>query len=95
MKLVLAIIQKAHSDQVLDALTDGGFRATRLASTGGFRREGNTTLIIGVDDPQVDPLLALLRGTVARQAGAPAQSRDGSGGRGAVFVLPLADSFQL
>ena len=95
MKLVLAIIQKAHTDQVLDALTDGGFRATRLASTGGFRREGNTTLIIGVDDPQIDPLIALLRTTVAHQAGSPTPPRDGSSGQGAVFVLPLTDSFQL
>ena len=60
MKLVLGIVQKADTDAVLDALTEGGYRATRLASTGGFRREGNTTLIMGVDDHQVDPLIRQL-----------------------------------
>ena len=91
MKLVLAIVQKSQTDSVLDALTDGGFRATRLASTGGFRREGNTTLIIGVRDEQVDPLMRLLQKTVAEAGGAA----DPTSGRGAAFVLPLADSFQL
>ncbi len=95
MKLVLAIIQKTHADLVLDALTAGGFRATRLASTGGFRREGNTTLIIGVGDEQVEPLIQLLRRSVGRNISQPVGPADGSTGRGALFVLPLADSFQL
>ncbi len=95
MKMVLAIIQKTHTDVVLDALTAGGFRATRLASTGGFRREGNTTLIIGVGDEQVDPLIQLLRRSVGRTSSQPGGPADASSGRGALFVLPLADSFQL
>ena len=93
MKLVLTIIQKSDTDAVLDALTAGGFRATRLASTGGFRREGNTTLIIGVPDEQVDPLIGVLRNTVGR--GANRGPAPAAGGRGALFVLPLSDSFQL
>jgi len=91
--MVLAVIQKGHTDVVLDALTEGGYRATRLASTGGFRREGNTTLIMGTEDTQVEQLITLLQTTVARAAGASAGSA--AAGRGAVFVLPLADSFQL
>ena len=95
MKLVLGIIQKGDTDLVLDALTGASYRATRLASTGGFRREGNTTLIIGVQDTQVDEVIGLLRETVAGRAGHAAPAADGSSGRGAVFVLPLSDSFQL
>jgi uncharacterized protein YaaQ len=84
MKMVMAIIAKQDTDTVLDTLLEGGYRTTRLASTGGFRREGNTTLLIGVEDTQVDPLIELLRRTVAR----PTNPQ----GRGAVFVLPL-DNF--
>ncbi|HUS13963.1 MAG TPA: cyclic-di-AMP receptor [Chloroflexia bacterium] len=95
MKMVLAIVQRAYTDPLLDALTENGYRATRLASTGGFRREGNTTLIIGTEDAQVDQLVELVRATVARAAGAPGPAGADSTGRGALFVLPLADSFQL
>jgi uncharacterized protein YaaQ len=85
MKMVMAIIAKQDTDTVLDTLLEGGYRTTRLASTGGFRREGNTTLLIGVEDTQVDPLIDLLRRTVAARPTNPQ-------GRGAVFVLPL-DNF--
>jgi len=95
MKLVLAIIQKAQTDVVLDALTENGYRATRLASTGGFRREGNTTLIMGTEDSQVDHLIRLMQATVARASGGSPAGGEGGAGRGALFVLPLVDSFQL
>jgi uncharacterized protein YaaQ len=91
--MVLAIVQKGYTDAVLDALTEGGYRATRLASTGGFRREGNTTLIMGTEDTQVDALISLLKTTVEQTAATHQHAT--ATGRGAVFVLPLAESFQL
>lgn len=53
MKLVVAIIQDKDTTRLLEALVRSGFRATKLASTGGFLREGNTTLLVGVDDNDV------------------------------------------
>lgn len=60
VKLVIAIIQDKDSGRLLGELTKGGFRATKLASTGGFLREGNTTLLIGVEDHQVDLVTGLV-----------------------------------
>ncbi|PNY82735.1 cyclic-di-AMP receptor [Deinococcus koreensis] len=56
MKLVLAIIQDADASALMRALTDHAFEVTKLASTGGFLREGNTTLMIGVSDERLDEL---------------------------------------
>lgn len=61
MKLVVAVIQDKDSHKLLAALTQDGFRATKLSSTGGFLREGNTTLLIGVDDEKVERVLAIIR----------------------------------
>lgn len=61
MKLVLAIVQEKDSARLMDALTEAGFQATMLASTGGFLRSGNATLLIGVEDPQVDRVLEVIR----------------------------------
>ena len=49
-KLVIAVVQNDDADNVVDALLDQDFRATRLASTGGFLRRGNTTLLVGADE---------------------------------------------
>ena len=48
MKLVIAIVQDEDAGRVVSALMDKGFGVTKLATTGGFLRAGNTTLISGV-----------------------------------------------
>ena len=45
MKLVLAIVQDDDAIDLIEELTDNNFRVTKLATTGGFLKSGNTTLI--------------------------------------------------
>ncbi|NLY09501.1 MAG: hypothetical protein GXZ11_06345 [Tissierellia bacterium] len=54
MKMILAIIQDSHVNVLAKALMDRDIRITRLASTGGFFKSGNSTLLIGVEDEQVE-----------------------------------------
>ena len=49
MKLVIAIIQNEDNQKLNNALVKEGFRSTRLATSGGFLRTGNTTVMIGVE----------------------------------------------
>lgn len=63
MKLVVAVIQDKDAHRLLEVLTRAGFRATKLASTGGFLREGNTTLLVGVEDEQMDRVVGLIQNT--------------------------------
>ena len=37
------------------------FRATKLASTGGFLKAGNTTFMIGVEDAKIPQLLNIIK----------------------------------
>ena len=90
-KLIIAVIQNEAADAVVDALLEAEFRATRLASTGGFLRRGNTTLMIGADEDQVDLVLDLIRRR-ARSGAAPAETSDGPQAAAAtVFVLDLEE----
>ena len=61
MKLVVAVIQDQDSNRLASALTKNNFRATKLASTGGFLRSGNTTFLVGVDDNRIPKLLDIIR----------------------------------
>ncbi len=61
MKLIFAIVRDSDSDNVTQALTAANFRITRIASTGGLLRRGVTTLLVGVEDNQVDAALQLMR----------------------------------
>lgn len=60
MKLVVAIVQDQDSHNLIEDLTDQKFRVTKLASTGGFLKAGNTTLLIGVEDSQVEAVKKII-----------------------------------
>jgi uncharacterized protein YaaQ len=59
-RLIFAIVQDFDADRLLSGLSAHGFRATRVASTGGYLRAGNSTLLLGVPAAEVPACLALL-----------------------------------
>jgi uncharacterized protein YaaQ len=61
MKLLVFVTDDAHADATVDALVEQGFRVTRLATTGGFLRRGNTTLLVGVEDHLVEQAQSLVK----------------------------------
>ena len=68
MKLVVAIVHSEDASALVDALTDKEYRVTRLQSTGGFLKQGNASMIVGVEENQVDDILGIIRETChARQ----------------------------
>lgn len=63
MKLMIVIVRDTDGDAVLQTLISQDFRVTRVASTGGFLRRGNVTLLIGVETEKVDGVFDILRET--------------------------------
>ncbi|MDO4431970.1 MAG: cyclic-di-AMP receptor [Aerococcaceae bacterium] len=61
MKLVVAIVQDQDQYVLSNAFYDAGIRATKLSSTGGFLRAGNTTFIIGIEEERVEEVLKLIQ----------------------------------
>ncbi len=64
MKMIIVIAKDHLTDALTRALTSGQYRVTGIASTGGFMRSGVATLLIGVEDGQVDSAIELIRQTV-------------------------------
>lgn len=63
MKMIVAIVQDRDTASLLERLTAAGHRTTKLASSGGFLQRGNTTVLIGTEDGQVDRVVGLIRET--------------------------------
>lgn len=103
MKLVIAVVQDKDSSRLSNALVKEGFRATKLASTGGFLKAGNTTFIIGLEDERVAEVLQVIRNNckTREQLVTPVSPMGGSSdsyipfpvevqvGGAAVFVMPV------
>lgn len=60
MKLVMSIVSSDDADQLVDALTQAGYRATTISTTGGFLRQGNATIFVGTEDENVPEVLRLV-----------------------------------
>ena len=67
MKLLLAIVQDADVNFLMDALTENGYRVTRLSTTGGFLKKGNTTLLIGVEEEKLEEVLDIIEKNCKRR----------------------------
>ena len=63
MKLIMAIVQDKDSNRLAYEFIDANIRATKLSSTGGFLKAGNSTFIIGLEDERVQDALELIKKT--------------------------------
>ncbi|WP_096186131.1 cyclic-di-AMP receptor [Evansella halocellulosilytica] len=103
MKLIMAVVQDKDSNRLSDALIENDYRATKLASTGGFLKAGNTTFMIGTEDQHVDQVLQIIKDNCQsrEQLVAPISPMGGNAdsyvpypvevqvGGATVFVLPV------
>ena len=60
MKLVVCILHNRDKGKITDELVKAGFKFTVIGSTGGFLREGNTTLLIGVEEDELPALKSIV-----------------------------------
>jgi uncharacterized protein YaaQ len=81
MKLMIVIVHDTDDENVIQELVKQGYRVTRMASTGGFLRRGNVTLLIGVEEEKVEPVFDLLRETC--------RPADAAQHRATVFVVDM------
>ncbi|MBN2678059.1 MAG: cyclic-di-AMP receptor [Anaerolineaceae bacterium] len=82
MKLIIAIIPDNDTDQVSKKLTDDDLRVTLIASTGGFLKRGYSTMLLGLQEDQVDQACQLIREGCSPKEGSDKKS-------GTIFVLPV------
>ena len=60
MKMIIAIVQDEDSSRLVSGLMNEGYSVTKLATTGGFLRAGNTTLLMGVSDDKLDGAIKII-----------------------------------
>lgn len=67
MKMIIAIVQDDDEAVLNQSFQDNKIQATKLSTTGGFLRSGNTTFMIGIEDNQVAKVLELIKESSQRR----------------------------
>lgn len=108
MKLIIVVIQDKDANRLISALNEENLKTTKLATTGGFLKEGNTTLMIGCEDEYVDKTLRIIQNNCSQreQMVAPISPMGGNAdsyipkpvkievGGATVFILPVEAFYQ-
>jgi uncharacterized protein YaaQ len=63
VQLVVAIVQVEDADKLCRWLNAAGMRVTKIDTLGAFLAQRNTTLLVGVEENQIEGVLAAIRAT--------------------------------
>ncbi|MCR2044246.1 cyclic-di-AMP receptor [Anaerosalibacter massiliensis] len=92
MKLIISIVQDQDVSKVIKTLMENNHRVTKLASTGGFLKSGNTTLLIGVEDEKIDEVVETIE-ELCRGRKVENGNEDVEVGGATIFVIDI-DEFK-
>ena len=81
MKMIIVIVKDNDADKLTQSLTAENFRVTRIASTGGFLRSGVATLLIGVEDENVEAAIGVMHQSLGESVSGEK--------RATLFVVPV------
>lgn len=107
MKLMLIIVANEDANKVSKLLLKEKFFVTKLASTGGFLMNGNTTLLVGTENNQVERVVNLVSEcSKTRKQVIPSINPDEFGmfssypvevqvGGATIFVLDIANYYKI
>lgn len=89
-KMVMSVVHPEDAPALTKKLNQAGFRVTQVATRGGFLRQGNVNLMIGVDERDVDKVVDIIRDNTHQRARRGWWLRPGKHQEGAVaFVVDM------
>lgn len=105
MKMVMAVVQRDETENVLQGLIAAGHTATLLESRGGMLRQAWTTMFVAVKKEDVESVLHIIKsgctsdvsvesGTPDAGSTAPLSSAKAKVGEAVIFVWDL-DKFEV
>jgi len=89
VKLIIAIVHERDKQKVSEALLGIGQQFTVIATTGGFLRDGNISMLVGADDDRLDEVLGKIRGCCSTREQYVAQPPLDMVGAGGMLMNPI------
>lgn len=89
MKLVISIVQDDDALDLVDELNKKGYSVTKLATTGGFLKAGNTTLLVGVEEKKVDCVIDIIKDMCETRKGVVSSSESITEPGGVYIPYPM------
>ncbi|MBE6082087.1 MULTISPECIES: cyclic-di-AMP receptor [Tissierellales] len=92
MKLIIVIIHNEDENRLIKELIKNRYQATKLSSTGGFLKSGNTTLLVGAEDEKVEEIVDIIKSVCRKETKNKENRKDEQGGTN-IFIMNV-DKFR-
>ncbi|MDO5040819.1 MAG: cyclic-di-AMP receptor [Peptoniphilus sp.] len=56
MKMIIAIVQDKFIDELINRFQDEGIYVTKISTSGGFFKSGNSTLLLGCEEDMLQQI---------------------------------------
>jgi uncharacterized protein YaaQ len=90
VKLVICVVHNRDKGKITEELIRAGFKFTVISSTGGFLREGNTTLMLGIEESERSTLMELIaQNCMAREQIVNVMPVEAAPAAGAILSSPV------
>lgn len=67
MKLLFAIVNDDDARSIMCGLNENEISVTKISSTGGFLRGGNSTLMVGVENDKLDSAIEIIKSNAKKK----------------------------
>jgi uncharacterized protein YaaQ len=89
VKLAVCIVHNRDRNRLNERMVEAGFKFTVIGSTGGFLREGNTTVLVGIEDHEAETLKSIVAGSCSSRDQVVTIAPVESGPSGGIPATPL------
>ncbi|WBW49758.1 cyclic-di-AMP receptor [Peptoniphilus equinus] len=94
MKMMIAIVQDKFIDKLMSTFYDAEIYVTKIASSGGFFKNGNTTLLLGAEEENLEKVYKIFREITEAEEVDTARGRVQVSGA-TIFVVDVEDSLRI
>lgn len=90
LKLIIAIVHDEDSGRIIDEFNTNNLKITKMCSTGGFMKSGNSTLLSGIQDDKVEKAVSIIENNTRKREGViDINSYKVSTGKATIFITDI------
>lgn len=94
MKMIIAIVQDKFIDELIETFLDEDIHVTKVSSSGGFFKSGNSTLMIGCEDEQLKLVDEIFR-KVTKSEAVKTEKGEFTLSGATIFVIDVEESMRI
>lgn len=94
MKMMIAIVQDKFIDEIMNRFYDEGVYVTKISSSGGFFKSGNSTLLLGCEESDIEKVYSIFK-KITKEEHIETEKGEFDVSGATIFVVDVEDNLRI